>query len=101
MPKTRTTPADGGRLALHLQPGAKATRVALSCLIALAWTAGASAQWAPVPDPKLPRDKDGKVLMDAPAPKTAAGKPDLSGLWMRANSGPPPRNGGGGGGGPG
>jgi len=101
VPKTRTTPADGGRLALHLQPGAKATRVALSCLIALAWTAGASAQWAPVPDPKLPRDKDGKVLMDAPAPKTAAGKPDLSGLWMRANSGPPPRNGGGGGGGPG
>jgi hypothetical protein len=74
-------------------------RVALSSLIALAWTAGASAQWAPVPDPKLPRDANGKVRMDAPTPRTAAGKPDLSGLWMRTRSGPPPQNSGGGGGG--
>jgi hypothetical protein len=74
-------------------------RVALSGLIALAWTAGASAQWAPVQDPKLPRDADGKVRMDAPTPRTAAGHPDLSGLWMRTRSGPPPQNGGGGGGG--
>jgi hypothetical protein len=71
----------------------------LSSLIALAWTAGASAQWAPVPDPKLPRDAAGKVRMDAPPPRTAAGKPDLSGLWMRTRSGPPPKNGPGGGGG--
>ena len=51
MPKTKT-PDDGGRPSLHLQTGATAVRVALPCLIALAWTAGASAQWAPVPDPK-------------------------------------------------
>jgi hypothetical protein len=37
--------------------------------------------------------------MDAPAPKTAAGTPDLSGLWMRTNSGPPRNPGGSGGGG--
>jgi hypothetical protein len=74
-------------------------RVALSGLVALAWTAGASAQWAPVTDPKLPRDAEGNVVLDAPTPRTAAGKPDLSGLWMRTRSGPPPENAGGGGGG--
>ncbi len=98
MPETKTTPDHGGRPLLHLQTGATAVRVALSSVIALAWTAGASAQWAPVTDPTLPRDAEGKVQMDAPPPKTAAGTPDLSGLWMRTNSGPP-RNGGGGGGG--
>ena len=99
MPKTKTTPDDGGRPSLHLQTGATAVRVALPCLIALAWTAGASAQWAPVPDPNVPRDAEGNVVLDAPPPRTAAGTPDLSGLWMRTRSGPPPENAGGGGGG--
>jgi hypothetical protein len=98
VPKTKTTPDDGGRPSLYQRTGASTVRVALPCLIALAWAAGASAQWAPMPDPKLPRDAEGKVRMDAPAPKTADGRPDLSGLWMRTNSGPP-RNGGGGRGG--
>ena len=39
------------------------------------------------------------MVLDAPPPKTAAGTPDLSGLWMRTRSGPPPENAGGGGGG--
>ena len=99
MPKTKTTPDDWGRPSLHLQAGATAVRVVLSSLIALAWTAGASAQWAPVPDPNVPRDAEGKVRMDAPTPRTAARTPDFSGLWMRTRSGPPPENAGGGGGG--
>jgi hypothetical protein len=96
VPKIRTTLNHGRG---SLLTGAAVRRVVLPSLIALAWTAGASAQWAPVPDPSLPRDADGNVLMNAPTPRTAAGTPDLSGLWMRTRSGPPPANAGGGGGG--
>jgi hypothetical protein len=45
----------------------------------------ASAQWDPFPAKRVPRTKDGKVDMNAPAPKTAWGKPDLSGFWLPEN----------------
>ena len=53
------------------------------------FTVSAAAQWGKFPDPALPRDAKGEVRMDAPAPRRADGKPDLSGSWMRAESGPP------------
>ena len=40
-----------------------------------------AAQWQNAPTPGAPRDKDGKVVMTAPAP-VLDGKPDLSGTWQ-------------------
>jgi hypothetical protein len=39
------------------------------------------AQWLNYPTPGIPRTRDGKPNLTAPAPKVADGKPDLSGIW--------------------
>jgi hypothetical protein len=39
------------------------------------------AQWLNVPAKGIPRTKDGKPDLSAPAPRKADGKPDLSGIW--------------------
>lgn len=43
---------------------------------------GARAQWMHYPTPGIPRTRDGKPNLAAPAPKASDGKPDLSGLWQ-------------------
>jgi hypothetical protein len=40
-----------------------------------------AAQWLNYPTPGIPRTADGKPNLSGPAPRTADGKPDLSGLW--------------------
>ena len=47
--------------------------------------APAIAQWIVYPTPGIPRNADGKPNMNAPAPRAADGKVDLSGLWTPAN----------------
>src|SRR6188768_4518932 len=44
----------------------------------------AGAQWLTLRTPGLPRTPDGKVNLSAPAPRTAEGKPDLTGYWTPA-----------------
>ena len=62
-----------------------------SLVVAFLLCVPVSGQWLHQPDPRVPRTKDGKPILTAPAPKTPDGKPDLSGVWIRkeGQSAPP------------
>jgi hypothetical protein len=60
---------------------------ALSCLLP-AMLAG---QWLHYRTPGIPRLPNGKPNLNAPAPRTASGHPDLSGMWLPPTSLPCPK----------
>jgi hypothetical protein len=63
-----------------------------ACIVLLVAGAGSlSAQWAKYKDPAVPRDAEGRVQMDARAPRTPDGHLDLSGNWLRADRDPLPQ----------
>jgi hypothetical protein len=56
-------------------------RISAAAALAFALAASAGAQWLNYPTPGVPRLTDGTPNLGAPAPKSADGRPDLSGIW--------------------
>ena len=52
-----------------------------------------AAQWLKHPTPGVPKTAAGAPRLDAPAPKSADGKPELSGIWIPLDNRPCPAEG--------
>jgi hypothetical protein len=63
-----------------------AVRIAL----VLAFATSLFGQWPKFKEAGAPRDAQGRIRMDGPAPRTREGKPDLTGDWIRADRDPLP-----------
>src|SRR5262245_59928277 len=67
--------------------------IAGAALLVLAFAAHPGAQWPKMKTDGVPRDDKGNMILDAAAPKTADGHPDLSGTWVIAPTQPLPGQG--------
>src|SRR5688572_16729842 len=66
------------------------SRICTAMAFIVACSVSMAAQWPRYEDSGVPRDAQGRVLATAPPARMPDGKPDLSGLWTRADRDPLP-----------
>jgi hypothetical protein len=62
-------------------------KTALSIVACVLLAQPAAAQWPTYEEKGVPRKRDGAPNLEAPAPRTADGRPDFSGVWERVGGG--------------